>query len=115
MLVWYFMKCVVKTLLPKLRRSTKKKPEIGRLFHERSHNMYRRPYPLNTVELQKLAARKLRMNAHKTMAVAEALYNKGFISYPRTETTRYNLKDEELKEKIRMHINDPNWGDYAQS
>lgn len=45
-----------------------------------------KPYPLTTVELQKLAVSKLRMSSDKAMKVAENLYIKGFISYPRTET-----------------------------
>jgi DNA topoisomerase III len=42
-----------------------------------------RPCPLNTVELQKLASKKLSINAQDTMKIAESLYNKGIISYPR--------------------------------
>ena len=29
------------------------------------------------------------MTSHKVMEIAEKLYNKGFISYPRTETEKY--------------------------
>jgi DNA topoisomerase IA len=36
------------------------------------------------VALQKLASDKLRMASDDTMKLAEELYNKGFISYPRT-------------------------------
>ena len=43
-----------------------------------------RPSPLNTIELQKLASRKLHMSSSRVMEIAEKLYNKGFISYPRT-------------------------------
>jgi DNA topoisomerase-3 len=42
-----------------------------------------RPLPLSTVELQKRAARFLHMSSETTMRVAEELYTKGFISYPR--------------------------------
>jgi DNA topoisomerase-3 len=44
------------------------------------------PVPLATVELQKRASRWLHMTSKQAMDVAEALYQKGFISYPRTET-----------------------------
>ena len=43
-----------------------------------------RPYPMNTIGLQKIGARKLNLSAHQTMEIAEKLYNQGFISYPRT-------------------------------
>jgi DNA topoisomerase-3 len=40
-----------------------------------------RPLPLTTVELQKMASIKLRMNSDRVMNIAEALYNRGYISY----------------------------------
>nr|KAF6274313.1 DNA topoisomerase III alpha [Myotis myotis] len=45
-----------------------------------------RPQALDTVELEKLASRKLRISAKETMRIAEKLYTQGYISYPRTET-----------------------------
>ena len=49
-----------------------------------------RPFPLNTVEAQKLISSKLRISPEQAMTHMEKLYNRGFLSYPRTETTRYN-------------------------
>lgn len=53
---------------------------------KRSKNIKKRyrPYPLTTVELQKLATDKLRMSSARIMEIAEHLYTKGYISYPRT-------------------------------
>ena len=45
-----------------------------------------RPMPMDTVELEKLGARKLRMTARNVLSTAEKLYTAGYISYPRTET-----------------------------
>lgn len=63
----------------------------------RSTKVKKKPGPLNTIELQKLASKKLHFSACKTMDVAEKLYNKGLISYPRTETNffppSYDLMD----------------------
>lgn len=42
-----------------------------------------RPIALDTIELEKLGIRKLRMTAKRVMAAAERLYSNGFISYPR--------------------------------
>lgn len=44
--------------------------------------------------MEKLASRKLRIGAKQTMQLAESLYTRGFISYPRTET---NIFPSELK------------------
>jgi DNA topoisomerase III len=48
-----------------------------------------RPVPLATVELQKRAARFLRMGSENLMSAAEELYNQGLVSYPRTETEKF--------------------------
>ena len=71
-----------------------------------------RPLPLSTVELQKVASRSLHMSSHRTMEVAEALYNKGLISYPRTETDRYN-ESYNLKGLISKQTAHPAWGQFA--
>lgn len=72
-----------------------------------------KPLPLTTVELQKMATRFLRMTGQQAMTVAEALYNKGFISYPRTETDRFD-KGINLRGLIQRQTQDSRWGEYAQ-
>ncbi|NXA04200.1 TOP3A topoisomerase, partial [Sapayoa aenigma] len=72
-----------------------------------------RPLPLDTVELEKLASRKLKINAKETMTLAEKLYTKGFISYPRTETNIFP-KELNLSALVQQQIQDPNWGAFAQ-
>ncbi|EKX47433.1 hypothetical protein GUITHDRAFT_50898, partial [Guillardia theta CCMP2712] len=47
------------------------------------------PLPLNTVALLQLASLRLGFSPAKTMAIAERLYTRGYISYPRTETSRF--------------------------
>ncbi|CAN8068423.1 unnamed protein product [Agarophyton chilense] len=71
-----------------------------------------RPLPLSTVELQKVSARTLRINSHRTMEIAEALYNKGLISYPRTETNRFS-RTYDLKGLVQKQANHPVWGSFA--
>ena len=68
-----------------------------------------RPTPLDTIELEKSASRKLKINAKETMKIAENLYTKGFISYPRTETNIFP-KDFDLQLLIQHQTNDPQWG-----
>lgn len=48
--------------------------------------------PFTTSTLQQEAGRKLRSSARKTMSTAQRLYEKGFITYMRTDST--NLSDE---------------------
>ncbi|XP_008328483.1 DNA topoisomerase 3-alpha isoform X1 [Cynoglossus semilaevis] len=72
-----------------------------------------RPLPLDTVELEKLASRKLRITAKETMKVAEKLYTQGLISYPRTETNIFpaNLP---LSPLVEQQTQSPVWGTFAQ-
>ncbi|UYV73675.1 TOP3A [Cordylochernes scorpioides] len=72
-----------------------------------------RPLPLDTVEFEKLASRKLRMTAKNAMAIAEKLYTKGFISYPRTETNIFP-KELDLNALVQHQVNDSRWGPFAQ-
>ncbi|KAK3741507.1 hypothetical protein QZH41_002967 [Actinostola sp. cb2023] len=71
-----------------------------------------RPVALDTVELEKLASRKMRINAKETMKIAEKLYNKGFISYPRTETNMFP-SSLNLVELIEKQTQDQEWGGFA--
>ncbi|KAL3488489.1 DNA topoisomerase [Aspergillus germanicus] len=72
-----------------------------------------RPLPLTTVDLQMMGSRFLRMNGAAIMKTAEALYTKGFISYPRTETDQFD-KAIDLKKLVEKQLPDRNWGQYAQ-
>ncbi|CAF3834837.1 unnamed protein product [Rotaria sp. Silwood1] len=72
-----------------------------------------RPTALDTVEMEKLASRKLRMSGKKTMDIAEKLYMKGFISYPRTETNIFP-SEINLYPLIQNQVNDQRWGAFAQ-
>ena len=71
-----------------------------------------RPLPLNTVALQTLASRKLGISSDVAMSIAEELYNKGIISYPRTETENFK-EGTDLLELIRRQLVSPAWGAFA--
>lgn len=49
-----------------------------------------KPLPLTTVELQKCGSRFLGVNSQKVLQLAEKLYQKGWISNPRTETDQFD-------------------------
>ena len=72
-----------------------------------------KPLPLTTVELQKMATRFLRMTGQQAMLVAEKLYNRGFLSYPRTETDRFD-KAMNLRALVEKQTPDNRWGPFAR-
>ncbi|KIW91083.1 uncharacterized protein Z519_07977 [Cladophialophora bantiana CBS 173.52] len=72
-----------------------------------------RPLPLTTVELQMQGSRFLRMTSQQVMSVAEKLYQKGFISYPRTETDQFP-REFDFNAIIQRQVQDSSWGQYAQ-
>uniref|UniRef100_A0A1I7SXI1 DNA topoisomerase n=1 Tax=Caenorhabditis tropicalis TaxID=1561998 RepID=A0A1I7SXI1_9PELO len=71
-----------------------------------------RPQALDTVELEKLGISKLRMSAKQTMQVAEKLYSKGYISYPRTETNKFPA-GLNLTPLVQQQTQSNIWGDFA--
>ena len=73
-----------------------------------------RPLPLRTVEFQKAASRFLKISSDQVMNLAEKLYNRGFISYPRTETDIFEFDSEHLKSLIRKQTVDNVFGEYAR-
>ncbi|KAM8844721.1 DNA topoisomerase 3-alpha isoform 2-T3 [Spinachia spinachia] len=72
-----------------------------------------RPLPLDTVELEKLASRKLKISAKETMKIAEKLYTQGYISYPRTETNIFPTTLA-LGPLVEQQTQSPVWGTFAQ-
>ncbi len=60
-------------------------------------------------EFEKLASRKLKIGAKDAMKIAEGLYTKGIISYPRTETNIFP-KGLDLNPLVQMQTNSAEWG-----
>nr|CAH7718282.1 unnamed protein product [Callosobruchus chinensis] len=71
-----------------------------------------RPTPLDTVEMEKIVSRKLKINAKETMKIAEKLYMQGYISYPRTETNIFP-KELNLVNLVEQQRQDHRWGSFA--
>ena len=72
-----------------------------------------KPFPLDTIELQKRASRYLRLTSKRTMDIAEKLYQKGFLSYPRTETNKFP-NGFDFNSLIQKQTQSRIWGQYAQ-
>lgn len=73
-----------------------------------------RPIPLRTVEFQKAASRFLKISSDQVMNLAEKLYNRGFISYPRTETDIFEFGGEQLRDLVKKQTADNIFGQYAR-
>lgn len=73
-----------------------------------------RPQPMDTITMEKLASRKLRLSAKRTMDIAEKLYTRGIISYPRTETTIF-VPNMDLRSLVQEQCDSPQWGGFAQN
>ncbi len=71
-----------------------------------------RPVGLNTVKMLKVASKTYGMSAHDTMHIAEHLYLRGFITYPRTESTTFS-ENFDFKEILVAHAGHPDWGWYS--
>ncbi|KAF4654939.1 hypothetical protein FOL46_008455, partial [Perkinsus olseni] len=86
----------------------------GGIVTQVSHNPKSRwrPLPLSTVEFAKLASSKLRIDSRQAMRIAEELYNRGIISYPRTETDRFNPTID-LLELVRLQQGSQVWGAFV--
>lgn len=64
--------------------------------------------------MTKLAATHLRLPAQRTMELAEALYTKGLIAYPRTETDTFP-ETMNIPSLISQLTRQSDWGTYARS
>ncbi|MFM7263614.1 MAG: type I DNA topoisomerase [Acidimicrobiales bacterium] len=66
--------------------------------------------PFTTSTLQQEGGRKLRLSARQVMSTAQGLYERGFITYMRTDSTA--LSDEAIAD-IRAHITAEHGRDYV--
>ncbi|KAL5542809.1 hypothetical protein UlMin_010519 [Ulmus minor] len=72
-----------------------------------------RPPGLNTVNLLKIASSALGLGPQVAMQIAERLYTRGFISYPRTESTAYPSSFD-FQGTLGTLANNPTWGTYVK-
>jgi len=100
-------------------------------WYDLDGELYRKPLPLTTVELQKSGSRLLKLAPKKILDVrsrtirektpseaicpqiAEKLYQQGFLSYPRTETDRFDPQFNFMS-LIEKQMADPAWGGFAR-
>jgi len=68
--------------------------------------------PLSTVELQVRASKWCRIASETAMKAAELLYQRGIVSYPRTETEVF-AESFDLQALIHEHRASPLWGAFA--
>jgi DNA topoisomerase-3 len=68
-----------------------------------------KPMGLNIMQLLKTGSSSLGLSPAKALQAAESLYQAGYISYPRTESTKY-ADNFNFMELLQPHVNHPNWG-----
>jgi DNA topoisomerase-3 len=73
-----------------------------------------RPTPLNTVGLLKACSKVLGIGPHQALSVAERLYLSGYLSYPRTESTKYP-NSFDIVGTLQEQIADNRWGPYVSN
>ncbi|OSD06958.1 prokaryotic type I DNA topoisomerase [Trametes coccinea BRFM310] len=71
-----------------------------------------KPLPLTTVDLQKAGSRLLKISPKRVLDIAESLYQRGFLSYPRTETDIFDPQFDFMT-LIGKQTADPAWGGFA--
>ncbi|KAL7548997.1 hypothetical protein ACHAWF_012271 [Thalassiosira exigua] len=71
-----------------------------------------RPVPMNTVALLKACSKALGIGPHQALSVAERLYLSGYLSYPRTESTKYPASFD-IAGTLRDQTQDNRWGPYV--
>jgi len=73
---------------------------------KRSESVIKRPVPLNTTNFLR-AATALGISAPQAMSIAEELYQRGYISYPRTDNSAYpaTLNIRKIVEKLAGYKN----------
>ncbi|CXJ04484.1 DNA topoisomerase 3, putative [Plasmodium berghei] len=71
-----------------------------------------RPFPLNTLQMTKLVSKYFHISSKECMNIAEKLYSKGYISYPRTETN-YFVDSMNLRKIIHELKKNNIFGNYA--
>lgn len=71
------------------------------------------PIPLNTVELEARASRFLNLRPQVALNLAEELYRRGYISYPRTETEVYSPLID-LKSMVTSFRNHPIYRSFSE-
>ncbi|KAJ8771316.1 hypothetical protein K2173_026493 [Erythroxylum novogranatense] len=72
-----------------------------------------RPSGLNTVNLLKIASSAMGFGPQMAMQLSEQLYTRGFISYPRTESTAYPSSFDFIG-TLRALANSSTWGDHVK-
>ena len=90
--------------------STAKKAKLA--ASKTSRSVQRPPAPFNTTSFLKDAT-KLGLTASRVMSVAEDLYTRGYISYPRTDNTVYP-KTLHLRDLLELFNDHPVYGEFSR-
>jgi len=76
-------------LVNKIKKSIANIPQAEVIDYQEKQVTRKRPPGLNTVELLKAASSRLGIGPKDAMHIAERLYLSGYLTYPRTESSKY--------------------------
>jgi len=79
-----------------------------------SEKQKKKPCGMNTVELLKASTNYIGIGSHDAMKIAESLYLRGYITYPRTESTNYS-PNFDFKSAIKSLEAHPILGKFASN
>uniref|UniRef100_A0A915J7I5 RecQ-like DNA helicase BLM n=1 Tax=Romanomermis culicivorax TaxID=13658 RepID=A0A915J7I5_ROMCU len=79
---------------------------------DKQSKIKRRPSGLDISSLRKFARENLNFNDEKVDDLVQKLYAKGFISYPKSSTTKFPATLNLIR-LVNLQISDVRWGDFA--
>ena len=115
-LKWFRKRLFCKLSVFSIYASILDNPVVKVIDLQKKPTRKQKPLPLATVEFQRRASKYLKIDPKSAMDMAERIYARGYISYPRTETDSFpqNFNFQEIVDKLK-ESGDQSISNYAKS